>query len=398
MDLKGSQVTIDHVCKRFGDFVALDDINFTIKPGEFFSLLGPSGCGKTTLLRIIAGFEFPDEGVVLFDDKNVIPLAANKRQSNTVFQNYALFPHLTVYENVAFPLRLKKVAKEEIDQKVKQYLRLVQLEAHMQKKPNQLSGGQKQRVAIARALINEPKVLLLDEPLSALDAKLRANLLLDLDAIHDKIGITFIYVTHDQSEALSVSDRIAVMNSGHVLQVGTPFEIYESPATQFVAQFIGDTNLFEAEVVECVEHKDPNGQDDWMVTCKVPALGKQASLSTDTAEQQNLDKYMMVTDYEHTEPGQKVAFTIRPEKVRITKQEPDTGGRTDINVYKGVVEEPIYSGFQSKFYVRLENGALVKIFKQHTNYMENGPAIQWKDQVYVSWSAEDAYLVEDIEK
>ncbi|MBQ3835585.1 MAG: ABC transporter ATP-binding protein [Treponema sp.] len=396
--MKGSQVTIDHVSKRFGDFVALDDINFTIKPGEFFSLLGPSGCGKTTLLRIIAGFEFPDEGVVLFDDKNVIPLAANKRQSNTVFQNYALFPHLTVYENVAFPLRLKKVAKEEIDQKVKQYLRLVQLEAHMGKKPNQLSGGQKQRVAIARALINEPKVLLLDEPLSALDAKLRANLLLDLDAIHDKIGITFIYVTHDQSEALSVSDRIAVMNSGHVLQVGTPFEIYESPATQFVAQFIGDTNLFEAEVVECVEHKDPNGRDDWMVTCKVPALGKQASLSTDTAEQQNLDKYMMVTDYERTEPGQKVAFTIRPEKVRITKQEPDTGGRTDINVYKGVVEEPIYSGFQSKFYVRLENGALVKIFKQHTNYMENGPAIQWKDQVYVSWSAEDAYLVEDIEK
>ncbi len=396
--MKGSQVTIDHVSKRFGDFVALDDINFTIKPGEFFSLLGPSGCGKTTLLRIIAGFEFPDEGVVLFDDKNVIPLAANKRQSNTVFQNYALFPHLTVYENVAFPLRLKKAQKEEIDQKVKQYLRLVQLEAHMQKKPNQLSGGQKQRVAIARALINEPKVLLLDEPLSALDAKLRANLLLDLDAIHDKIGITFIYVTHDQSEALSVSDRIAVMNSGHVLQVGTPFEIYESPATQFVAQFIGDTNLFEAEVVECVEHKDPNGNDDWMVTCKVPALGKQASLSTDTAEQQTLDKYMMVTDYEHTEPGQKVAFTIRPEKVRITKQEPDTGGRTDINVYKGVVEEPIYSGFQSKFYVRLENGALVKIFKQHTNYMENGPAIQWKDQVYVSWSAEDAYLVEDIEK
>ncbi len=396
--MKGSQVTIDHVSKRFGDFVALDDINFTIKPGEFFSLLGPSGCGKTTLLRIIAGFEFPDEGVVLFDDKNVIPLAANKRQSNTVFQNYALFPHLTVYENVAFPLRLKKVDKEEIDQKVKQYLRLVQLEAHMGKKPNQLSGGQKQRVAIARALINEPKVLLLDEPLSALDAKLRANLLLDLDAIHDKIGITFIYVTHDQSEALSVSDRIAVMNSGHVLQVGTPFEIYESPATQFVAQFIGDTNLFEAEVVECVEHKDPNGQDDWMVTCKVPALGKQASLSSDTAEQQTLDKYMMVTDYERTEPGQKVAFTIRPEKVRITKQEPDTGGRTDINVYKGVVEEPIYSGFQSKFYVRLENGALVKIFKQHTNYMENGPAIQWKDQVYVSWSAEDAYLVEDIEK
>ena len=248
--MKGSQVTIDHVSKRFGDFVALDDINFTIEPGEFFSLLGPSGCGKTTLLRIIAGFEFPDDGVVLFDDKNIIPLNPDKRPSNTVFQTYALFPHLSVYENVAFPLRLKKLPKDEIDKKVKEYVHLVQLDQHIDKKPNQLSGGQKQRVAIARALINEPKVLLLDEPLSALDAKLRANLLIDLDRIHDQIGITFIYVTHDQSEALSVSDRIAVMNAGHVLQIGTPYEIYESPATQFVAQFIGETNLFDAEVVD----------------------------------------------------------------------------------------------------------------------------------------------------
>ena len=231
--MKGSQVTIDHVSKRFGDFVALDDINFTIKPGEFFSLLGPSGCGKTTLLRIIAGFESPDDGVVLFDDKNVIPLPPDKRESNTVFQTYALFPHMTVYENVAFSLRLKKLPKDEIDKKVREYVHLVQLDQHINKKPNQLSGGQKQRVAIARALINEPKVLLLDEPLSALDAKLRANLLIDLDRLHDQIGITFIYVTHDQSEALSVSDRIAVMNAGHVLQIGTPYEIYESPATQF---------------------------------------------------------------------------------------------------------------------------------------------------------------------
>ena len=177
--MKGSQVTIDHVSKRFGDFIALDDINFTIKPGEFFSLLGPSGCGKTTLLRIIAGFEFPDEGAVLFDDTNVIPFQANKRHSNTVFQTYALFPHMSVYDNIAFPLRLKKIDKKTIDQKVKEYVHLVQLDQHLYKKPNQLSGGQKQRVAIARALINEPKVLLLDEPLSALDAKLRANLLID---------------------------------------------------------------------------------------------------------------------------------------------------------------------------------------------------------------------------
>ena len=400
--MKGSQVTIDHVSKRFGDFVALDDINFTIEPGEFFSLLGPSGCGKTTLLRIIAGFEFPDDGAVLFDDKNIISLPPDKRPSNTVFQTYALFPHLTVYENVAFPLRLKKgsdaLSKEELDKKVREYVHLVQLDQHINKKPNQLSGGQKQRVAIARALINEPKVLLLDEPLSALDAKLRANLLIDLDRLHDQIGITFIYVTHDQSEALSVSDRIAVMNAGHVLQIGTPYEIYESPATQFVAQFIGETNLFDAEVVDCVPHKDANGNDDFMATLSVPELGKQAPLATDTEAEAALDRYMQVTDYEHTDKGQKVAFTIRPEKIRITLEPPSTGGRTDINVFSGIVEEPIYSGFQSKFYVKLDTGKIIKVFKQHTDYMDDGPVIQWKDKVYVSWSAEDAYIVEDINK
>lgn len=399
--MNGCQVTINNVSKQFGDFVALSDINLTIKPGEFFSLLGPSGCGKTTLLRIIAGFEFPDEGAVLFDDKDVVALSADKRESNTVFQTYALFPHLTVYENVAFPLRLRKLDKDEIDKKVREYVHLVQLDAHIHKRPNQLSGGQKQRVAIARALINEPKVLLLDEPLSALDAKLRANLLVDLDHLHDKIGITFIYVTHDQSEALSVSDRIAVMNSGHVLQVGSPFEIYESPATQFVAQFIGETNLFDAVVAECMPIKTTESKDadpDYMVTLSVPVLGKQAPLASDTEETASLDRYMQVTDYEHTEKGQSVAFTVRPEKIRITKEPPQTGGRTDINVFKGIVEEPIYSGFQSKFYVRLETGAIIKVFKQHTNYLDNGPTIQWKDQVYVSWAAEDGYIVEDIEK
>ena len=396
--MNGSQVTIKNVSKRFNDFVALDDINFTIKQGEFFSLLGPSGCGKTTLLRIIAGFEFPDDGAVLFDDKDVIPLPPDKRPSNTVFQTYALFPHLSVYDNVAFPLKLKKVPKDEIDKKVKEYVHLVQLDQHINKKPNQLSGGQKQRVAIARALINEPKVLLLDEPLSALDAKLRANLLIDLDRLHDQIGITFIYVTHDQSEALSVSDRIAVMNSGHVLQIGTPYEIYESPATQFVAQFIGETNLFDAEVVDCVPHKDANGNDDFMATLSVPELGKQAPLATDTEATAALDRYMQVTDYEHTDKSQKVAFTIRPEKIRITLEPPATGGRTDVNVFSGIVEEPIYSGFQSKFYVKLDTGKIIKVFKQHTDYMDDGPVIQWKDRVYVSWSAEDAYIVEDIEK
>ena len=397
--MKGSQVTIDHVSKRFGDFVALDDVTVTIKPGEFFSLLGPSGCGKTTLLRIIAGFEFPDDGAVLFDDTNVIPFSPNKRQSNTVFQTYALFPHLSVYDNVAFPLKLKKLPKAQIDEKVREYLRLVQLEAHLFKKPNQLSGGQRQRVAIARALINEPKVLLLDEPLSALDAKLRANLLIDLDALHDKIGITFIYVTHDQSEALAVSDRIAVMNNGHVLQVGTPFEIYESPATQFVAQFIGETNLFESTVVKCEEYNVPGKTDiEHMVTLNTPALGMQAQLTGETAATREEDKNILVTDYEHTDEGQKVAFTIRPEKIRITLEEPKFAGRKDINVFKGVVEEPIYTGFQSKFYVRLENGTIVKVFKQHINYLDEGPEIAWKDTVYISWAANDGYIVEDINK
>ena len=396
--MNGSQVKIDHVSKEFGDFIALNDINFTINQGEFFTLLGPSGCGKTTLLRIIAGFENPDDGAVLFDDTNVVGLPPNKRHSNTVFQSYALFPHMTVFENVAFSLRLKKVDNATVEEKVRKYLSLVQLEEHMYKKPNQLSGGQRQRVAIARALINEPKVLLLDEPLSALDAKLRSSLLVELDRLHDKIGITFIFVTHDQSEALAVSDRIAIMNKGNVLQIGTPFEVYESPATQFVAQFIGETNLFESTVVKCAGYKAKTGEE-YMVTLNTPALGMQAQLTGDTQATKEEDKNILVTDYEHTDEGQKVAFTIRPEKIRITLEEPNVNGRKDINVFKGVVEEPVYTGFQSKFYIKLEKtGTIVKVFKQHTNYLDDGPEIQWNDTVYISWSAEDGYIVEDIEK
>lgn len=389
--MKGSSVTIDHVEKHFGSFHALSDVNFTIHKGEFFSLLGPSGCGKTTLLRIIAGFEFPDQGAVLFDDKNVVPLPPNKRESNTVFQNYALFPHLSVYDNIAFPLKLQKKDKTFIDDKVREYIHLVQLDAHIFKKPNQLSGGQRQRVAIARALINEPCVLLLDEPLSALDAKLRSNLLVDLDALHDKIGITFIYVTHDQSEALSVSDRIAVMNQGKVLQVGSPFEIYESPTTEFVAQFIGETNIFPSKVTECSPMAQEEGKpQEYMVTLETPLLNNRYNAEPGTED------LVKVTDFEITKPGQKICYTVRPEKIRITLEPPVTN-RQDINIFTGIVEEPIYSGFQSKFYVRLDNGTLVKVYKQHSTYLDDGPEIEWKDRVFVSWSANDGYIVEDIE-
>jgi spermidine/putrescine transport system ATP-binding protein len=373
--LKGSDVTIEGVNKAFGDFKVLQNINLEIKKGEFFSLLGPSGCGKTTLLRIIAGFETPDEGSVKFDEMDVISLPPNKRPSNTVFQNYALFPHLSVYENVAFPLRLKKVDKAEIESRVMQNLKLVELADHAHKKPNQLSGGQKQRVAIARALINDPSVLLLDEPLSALDAKLRQHMLIELDQIHDKIGITFIYVTHDQEEALSVSDRIAVMNKGEVLQVGTPHEIYESPATNFVARFIGETNLYDNATISKIEKINKHDVEEYMVDLDIPELGSVKVTTVDTFT-----------------VGQKVSFTIRPEKVLISKDKPTTS-REDINLFQGNVDEPIYSGFQTKFYVNVSDKTLVRAIKQHAKYNDEGPDILWKDTVYISFSANDGYIV-----
>lgn len=379
--MNGSNVAVRGVCKAFGDFTVLKEVSLDIKNGEFFSLLGPSGCGKTTLLRIIAGFESPDEGTIALDGEDVLAFPPNEREINTVFQNYALFPHLSVFENVAFPLKIRKVPKDEIADLVEEYLHLVQLEAHRNKKPAQLSGGQKQRVAIARALINEPRVLLLDEPLSALDAKLRQHMLIELDRIHDKIGITFIYVTHDQGEALSVSDRIAVMNQGDVLQVGTPQEIYETPTTNFVAKFIGETNLFDGTVasVEKIEKTEPV----YMAELDIPELGR-----------------IKVTTDDKLRAGQKVSFTVRPEKIAIATEKQNTK-REDINFFNGVVDEPIYSGFQTKFYVKIKNPAnedsvpaTMRVIKQHAVYYDEGPDIIWKDEVFLSWSANDGYIVE----
>ncbi|MCL2214144.1 MAG: ABC transporter ATP-binding protein [Treponema sp.] len=373
----GSNVVINGIGKSFGDFEVLKNVSMEIKKGEFFSLLGPSGCGKTTLLRIIAGFEHPDSGTLTLEGDNVLLLPPNKRPTNTVFQNYALFPHLSVFENVAFSPRLKRESASQVKSKVEQYLHLVSLEGHADKKPSQLSGGMKQRVAIARALINEPRVLLLDEPLSALDAKLRQHMLIELDRIHDEIGITFIYVTHDQQEALSVSDRIAIMNQGEVLQIDTPHEIYESPATNFVAKFIGETNLFDGIItnVERVKLQDFDNVTEYMAEVEILELGK-----------------IKVTDVDEIHPGQKVSFTVRPEKIVITKEKPATK-RDDINLIKGMVDEPIYSGFQTKFYVQTDK-TIIRVIKQHANYSDEGPDIRWKDSVYLSWSALDGYIVE----
>ena len=366
--MKGCQVSVENVGKRFANFQALKRVSLAIKKGEFFSLLGPSGCGKTTLLRIIAGFEAPSEGDIRLDGASVLALPSNKRHVNTVFQSYALFPHLSVYENVAFPLRLKKVEKKLLRDKVEEYLNLVRLEAQRDKSPSQLSGGQKQRVAIARALINEPGVLLLDEPLSALDAKLRQHMLLELDAIHDKIGITFIYVTHDQQEAISVSDRVAVMNEGEVLQVGTPREIYETPANLFVANFIGETNLLNGVAAEIA------GQ---LAKVKVEALG-----------------ILAVERSPALAPGQTVSISVRPEKISITKAPPPEAA-ADVNCFKGVVDEIIYTGFQSKYFVRCaQEGVTLRVFRQHNDHLMSESAITFGDTVYVSWKADDAFIVE----
>jgi len=365
--VKGSNVKARNINKNFNDFNVIKNVSFEIQKGEFFSLLGPSGCGKTTLLRIIAGFEDPSQGDILLDDASVLHLPSNKRHVNTVFQSYALFPHLSVFENVAFPLRLKKMQERVLTDRVEDYLHLVKLDGQKAKFPGRLSGGQKQRVAIARALINEPSVLLLDEPLSALDAKLRQHMLLELDAIHDAIGITFLYVTHDQEEAISVSDRLAVMNEGQILQVGTPAEIYETPAHPFVAEFIGETNFFRG-VVESI------AGDKAVIDC--PHLGRIRAA---------LDKPALA--------GQRVTLTVRPEKIRITKSKPDVagGGR---NCLCGAVHEIIYTGFQSKYFVLIDGNALVRVFRQHVDYFAAESAVSYGDQVYLWWEAGDGYIVE----
>ncbi|WP_395731669.1 ABC transporter ATP-binding protein [Prosthecobacter sp.] len=315
-------LVIDHVSKTFGSQRAVDDVSLTVAQGESFSLLGPSGCGKTTLLRMIAGFERPERGRILVGGRDITALPPEVRPVNTVFQNYALFPHLSVWENIAFGLRMSRRPREEIRGGVERMLELVRLSEHARKRPAQLSGGQRQRVAIARALVNRPQVLLLDEPLAALDLKLRQHMLMELNTIHEQIGTTFIYVTHDQGEAMSLSDRIAVMNAGRVEQVDSPESLYETPRSSFVASFIGDANFFTGVVVEV--------QDEGHVRVQVEGLGSP-----------------LVISHGAVTVNQTLRLMVRPEKISLTLTRPPSGER--VNAFRGVVEDIAYFGSHTRY-------------------------------------------------
>lgn len=355
----------DGISKSFGNHKVLDNISIAVKKGEIFSLLGPSGCGKTTLLRICAGFEEPDSGRVILNGVDITKLSPDRRQVNTVFQNYALFPNLNVFDNIAFGLRVAGIKEHVVKAEVGKFLELIQLTAHSGKKPDKLSGGQKQRVAIARALINKPNVLLLDEPLAALDLKLRQRMLVDLDNIHDEVGITFLYVTHDQSEAMSLSDNIAVINEGIVEQVGTPPQIYEAPRTSFVAAFIGDTNFFEGEITHVDE--------------------PYSRLSIDGFTD------VLVYNDKNIKTGDKVHISIRPEKFTLSIERPALDEK--YNIVKGKVEEIIYMGYHTKYWIRV-NEFLVETKRLHDRYMLDEKMITWGDEIWLSWHADYCYMLE----
>lgn len=359
-------IRLEHIKKSYHGEVIIEDINLTIPGGKIFALLGPSGSGKTTILRLIAGFETVDEGKIYLGDEDITDVPINERHINTVFQNYALFPHLNVYDNIAFSQRLKKVPEDVIEQKVQKVIKTVHLEKHLYKSIQQLSGGQQQRVALARAIINEPEVLLLDEPLAALDLKLRERMLLELIDLQSTLKTTFVYVTHDQFEALTVADVMAIMNpDGQIEQVGTPKEIYEFPVSSFVAQFVGSTNIFKGKLRF---EEDKHYLD-------IPELSK---VEVQAPKQK-----------EWAFNGADILMSVRPEKIDISK----TPLEGFTNSLQGMVASIVYHGRSTQYNVRLSNGQIVQVFEQNEEHFPK-EVIDYDDQVYLYWQKENVVLLE----
>ena len=362
-------VRLDHVTKRFAEVVAVDDLSLDINRGEFFSLLGPSGCGKTTTLRMIGGFEQATAGRMHLGDADVTDLPPFKRDVNTVFQSYALFPHLTVYENVAFGLRRRKVPDREVRHQVAKLLDLVELPGYERRKPTQLSGGQQQRVALARALINHPQVLLLDEPLGALDLKLRKQMQIELKRIQTEVGITFIYVTHDQEEAMTMSDRIAVMRAGRIEQLGPPEELYERPATEFVAGFLGVSNLLEGDIADRGQPLSAIRLADGTLV-RVPSHGLNGA--------------------------SRIQVGVRPEKLRVVAIDEGDGAETDghDNRLVGTVLDASYIGVSTQYLIETPGGSRLTVYAQ--NLETSGAAEAYADgqRVRLTWRPEHTFVIE----
>lgn len=349
-------VRIEGIRKEFDGFVAVDDVSFSIRKGEIFALLGASGCGKSTLLRMLAGFERPTRGAIHLDGEDIIGLAPFERPINMMFQSYALFPHMTVEQNVAFGLIQDGMNKKDIAARVDEMLNLVQMSKLAKRKPHQLSGGQQQRVALARSLAKSPKLLLLDEPMGALDKKLRSQMQIELVNIVERLGVTCVMVTHDQEEAMTMAHRIAVMDSGKICQIGTPDEIYEQPNSRYTAEFIGSVNLFDGKIEEDeVDH----------VTIRTPGLDAPIYVGHG------------ITGYD----GMKVSFAIRPEKVHISKDEPEQ----KFNKAQGIIEEIAYFGSHSVYHVRLSTGT--KVLCNFVNMKRwDSEHFTWNDTVWLSWA------------
>jgi spermidine/putrescine ABC transporter ATP-binding subunit len=355
-------VSIRGVSKKFpGGVVAVDNINIDIEQNEFFALLGPSGCGKTTLLRMISGLETPTEGQIIIGGQDMALTPPNKRPTNMVFQSYAVFPHMTVEDNVAYGLRVTGVPADETTRRTAEALEMVKLSHLAKRKPDQMSGGQRQRVALARALVKRPKVLLLDEPLSALDAKLRDDMRMELTRLQETVGITFIIVTHDQDEALSMASRIAVIDKGAVQQIATPSELYEQPATRFVADFIGKVNLIDAKVLS----KSSNS-----IACEAKGLGKLNF---------NTDKTC----------GDTVAIAVRPEKLKISRTEPQSAGLIKVS---GNVRDVAYYGDTSHIVVSIKGGHDLQVNVQNDT-RTGGSGVERGQAIWVSWMPDDSLVL-----